>query len=319
MRLVKTGLALAALLLAAPAQAQNFPVQPVHLVVGAAPGGGFDQMARLLADEMTKSLGQPVVVDNKPGAGAVVSTAFVGSSKPDGYTVGMIGGNHSTNHHLTDNLPYNTEKDFAPVILLAKTPFVVVVHKDVPAKTLAEFIALSKAKPGAVMFTATQPNGQSHLAIEMLKKISGADLTFVPYKGSAPALTDLLAGTIPMMVDAPVTSMQHIAAGKIRALAVTSAQRAALMPDVPTIAESGFPGVDVSAWVGIVAPAGTPDAVLEKLNAAFAGALKVDSVKKRLDEQAWVAAAGSRAEMAAFLKSEDQRWGEIIRSANLKR
>ena len=309
---------LAALLLGAHAQAQSFPSQPVHITVGAAPGGGFDLMARLLADELAKLWGQPVIVDNKPGAGAVIASAYVAGSKPDGYTLMMAGGNHATNRHVNDKLPYDTERDFAPVILLAKTPFVIIVNSAVQATTLGELINLSKSKPGTMMFTATQPNGYSHLAGELLKKISGADIPFVPYKGSAQALTDVLSGTVPVMIDAPVTSMPHIAAGKIRPIAVTSAQRTPLMANVPTVAESGFPGFDVAAWVGIIAPAKTPDEILEKLNAGFAQVLKNEGIRKKLYDQAWVISTGSRSEMGAFMKAEDSRWGEVIRGVNLK-
>jgi tripartite-type tricarboxylate transporter receptor subunit TctC len=318
-------LALAAVLAALPllfaasvTSAQSFPSKPVRLVVPAAAGGGFDLIARLLGDKVSAAWGRPVIVENRPGAGHVVATSIVAKADPDGHTLLVSGGNHTLNPFTVGNLPYDTLKDFEPVMVLAKTPFVLIVHPSVKVSSLKELVQYAKQQDGKLNFTATQPNGAAHLSGELLKRMAGFDMTFVPYKGSAPALQDVLAGRVPVMFDAPVTSLPHIKRGAMQAIAVTSATREPTLPNVPTIAESGFPKFDVVAWVGLIAPAGTPVAITEKLNQGFAQALSDADVRAKLGSQGWSVTASSRQAMGEFIKSEMDRWGAVVRASNLR-
>ncbi len=317
-RIATAALVLASIAGGSMAFAQSFPNKPVRLIVPAAAGGGFDLIARMLGERVSTAWGNPVVIENRPGGGHVVATGFVAKSDPDGYTLLVCGGNHTLNPFLHASLPYDTQKDFESVVLLAKTPFVLVVHPSIPAKNLREFVEYAKSRKGDLNFTATQPNGAAHLSGELLKRTAGFDMTFIAYKGSAPALQDVLAGRVPVMFDAPVTAMPHLKSGATRALAVTSASREAALPDVPTIAESGYPTVDVSAWVALVAPARTPVAVTEKINAGFVQALNEPDVRARLASQGWTVTASSRQGLTDFVKAELDRWGVVVRAAKLR-
>lgn len=298
--------------------AQVFPAKPIRLIVPAAAGGGFDLLARLVGEKVGATWSTPVIVENRPGGGHVIASSFVAKSDPDGYTLLVCGGNHTLNPFLHASLPYDTVKDFESVALMAKTPFILVVHPSIPATSLKDFVAYAKARKGELNFTATQPNGAGHLSGELLKRNGGFDMTFIAYKGSAPALQDVLAGRVPIMFDAPVTALPHIRSGATRALAVTTATRDPLLPDVPTIAESGFPGFEVSAWVALVAPGRTPAAITEKLNAGFTQALADPEIRAKLASQGWRITASSREGLTEFVKGEMNRWGDVVRAAKLR-
>jgi tripartite-type tricarboxylate transporter receptor subunit TctC len=299
-----------------PAMADDYPIGPIKLVVGAAAGGGFDLIARLLGDAVSAKLKQPVIVENRPGAGHVVATEVVARSEPDGYTLLVAGANHVLNPMLHSTLPYDSEADFVPVALWARTPFILEVNASIPAKTVQELVGYVKAK-GTVTFTSSQLNSSSHVAGELFKQMGGLEMTYVPYRGSAPALQDLLANRVSIMVDAPVSSMPFIAQGALRALAVTSPERFAGLPDVPTMAESGFPGFSIVAWVGLMAPAKTPPSVIAKLNGAFNDALRDPEVLTVLARQGWEAAPRSPAEFRGFLQAEIASQREVVRKANM--
>lgn len=311
-------LALLGFAFASACQAQGYPNKPIRLIVPAAAGGGFDLFARLAGDKLSTVWGSPVIVENRPGAGHVVATSYVAKADPDGYTLLVCGGNHTLNPFLHASLPYDAVRDFEPVVLLAKTPFVMVVHPSIPAKNLKEFVQYAKSRKGDLNFTATQPNGAGHLSGELLKRTAGFEMSFVAYKGSAPALQDVLAGRVPIMFDAPVTALPHIKSGGTHAIAVTSAVREPTLPDVPTIADSGFPGFDVTAWVALIAPARTPAAITEKLNAGFVQVLADPEVRTKLASQGWSITASSRQGLADFIKAEMSRWGDVVRAAKLR-
>ena len=317
-RIAVASILLASIAGSGAAFAQGFPNKPVRLVVPAAAGGGFDLIARLLGERVAAAWNNPVVVENRPGGGHVVATSYVAKADPDGYTLLVCGGNHTLNPFLHSSLPYETQKDFESVVLLAKTPFVLVVHPSIPAKNLREFVEYAKSRKGDLNFTATQPNGAAHLSGELLKRTAGFEMTFIAYKGSAPALQDVLAGRVPVMFDAPVTALPHLRSGATRALAVTSASREAALPDVPTIAESGYPTVDVSAWVALVAPARTPAAVTDKINAGFVQALNEPEIRSKLASQGWTVTASSRQGLTDFIRAELDRWGVVVRAAKLR-
>jgi tripartite-type tricarboxylate transporter receptor subunit TctC len=253
---------------AACASAQNYPNKPIRLVVPFPAAGTTDILAREVGQRLSVTLGQPVVIDNRPGAGGNIGADIVAKSAPDGYTLLMATvGTHAINASLYSNMPYDHIKDFTPVVLVAGVPNVLEVTPSLPVKTVADLIKLAKEKPGQINF-ASSGNGTSiHLSGELFKSMAGVDMTHVPYKGSAPALVDLVGGQVQVMFDNVPSSIEQIKAGKLRAVAVTSAQRSPALPDVPTIAESGLPGFEASAWFGIVAPAGTPAAVVNRINA----------------------------------------------------
>jgi tripartite-type tricarboxylate transporter receptor subunit TctC len=306
-----------AILSAGAAHADDYPNKPVRLVVGAAAGGGFDVFARLLGDKLSAIWNQPVIVDNRPGAGHVLATEFVAHSEPDGYTLLVAGANHTLNPLLHDKLSYDTLKDFAPVILWAKTPFVLEVNAALPVHSVPELLALARSRDGSLNYTASQLNSSSHIAGELLKQIAQVKMTFVPYRGSAPALQDVLANRVSVMIDAPVSSLPHIRSGALRALAVTSLRREPSLPDVPTMAESGFPGFEVVAWIGLVAPAHTRQAVIDRLNATFTQVLKEPDVRATLAAQGWDITPGSPHDLDLFIQKEIDHYRDVVRAANL--
>ena len=311
---------IATLLLCGIASAQTFPSRPLKLIVPVAPGGGTDILARVIGEKVAENLGQPVVIENRPGGAFVVGTSVAAKAAPDGYTLLVMGLPHVVNPSLRSDLPYDAIRDFDPVMMLAHIPVVATVHADFPARSLQELAALAREKPGALSFASTGPNGSGHLAGEQFKLSAKVDMQHIPYKGSAPALQDMLSGQVPIFFDALLTVEPHIRAGKLRALAVTTRARAAALPTVPTTAEAGFPDVLVSAWLGLLAPARTPEPVLEAWNAAVARALALPDAKERLIKQGWELTpyGTTRQEFAAFLRSEMARWATLAKAAGLK-
>lgn len=317
--MIRAAAALAASLAATAVLAQVYPGKPIRLIVPFAAGGGNDNVARLVGKRLADSLGQPVVIDNRPGAGGVVGAELAAKSAPDGYTLFLGGvGSHAINPNLHAKLPYDPIKDFAPVSLLAQAPLVLVVHPSVPVHDVAEFIAYARAHPGRLNFASNGNGSSSQLAAVLFGSMAGVDMVHVPYKGLAPALTDLLAGEVQLMFSSVVAILPHIKAGKLRALAVTGAKRLAFMPELPTIAESGLPGYEASSWYGILAPAGTPRDIVMKLNAELAKALEQPEVRNSLLAEGAEPAGGSPERFAAHIRAEMERLGKIIRDAKIR-
>jgi len=299
--------------------AQSDPSKPIRLIVPFAAGGGNDNIARLVGKRLTDSVGQPLVIDNRPGAGGVLGAELAAKAAPDGYTLFLGGvGSHALNPNLIEKLPYDPIKDFAPVILLAQAPLILVVHPSVPARTFAEFVAYARNNPGKLNFASNGNGSSSQLAAVMFDSMAGAEMVHVPYKGLAPALTDLLSGQVQLMFSSVVAILPHIKAGKLRALAVTGAGRLPSLPEVPTIAESGFPGYEASSWYGILAPAGTPREIVAKLNAELSKALAQPEVRNSLLADGAEPVGGTPESFAAYIRSEKERMGKLIRDAKIR-
>jgi tripartite-type tricarboxylate transporter receptor subunit TctC len=306
-------------LFAESALAQVYPNKPIHLIVPFAAGGGNDNVARLVGKRLADSLGQPVLIDNRPGAGGVVGAELAAKAAPDGYTLFLGGvGSHAINPSLHDKLPYDPIRDFAPVALLAQAPLVLVVHPSVPAGSFPEFVAYARANPGRLNFASNGNGSSSQLAAVMFDSMADVDMVHVPYKGLSPALADLLSGQVQLMFSSVVAILPHIKAGKLRGLAVTGAKRLASMPELPTIAESGFPGYEASSWYGILAPAGTPREIVAKLNAELSKALEQPEVRSSLLAEGAEPAGGSPERFAAHIRSEKERLGKLIRDAKIR-
>ena len=316
---LKTLLA-AALLGAAvlPAHAQNYPAKPVRFVVPFPPGGPVDATARAIAFKLSEYWKQQAIVDNRAGAGGIVGAEHAAKSAADGYTVFVCSIHHSVLPSLRPDLSYNIEKDFAPVTFATAFPIILVAHPSVQAKSVKELVAYAKANPGKLTYGSAGNGGGTHLAGELFKDIAHVDLLHVPYKGSAPAMTDLLGGQVQLMFSDGPTALPQIKGGKVRALAVGSPKRSALVPDLPTIAESGLAGYDAYSWSGIVVPAATPKEIVAKLNADIVKALNDPEVKKRLLENGAEAMPGTPDQFAKTLRAEIVKWGKVVKAANIK-
>lgn len=309
--------ALAAAGAGSEALAQAYPNRTIKLLVPFTPGGGTDILARIVAGKMSESLGQQVVVENRPGANTIVATEALVRSAPDGYSLLMQTNNFASNATLyAGKLTYDTVKDVAPVSLVAGNPHVLVVNPSVPAKDLHEFIALAKAKPGGITFASAGSGTVNHLSGELLKMLAGIDMLHVPYKGSGSVMPDLLGGQVNALFAAMPTVTGHIRAGKLRAIAVTTPQRFRGLPEVPTIAELGYPGYNFSSWFGILAPAGTPKPVVERLHAEIVKALKDPAILERLKD--YEIFGSSPEEFAAYIRAEIDKIAKIIRTSGAK-
>ncbi len=309
--------AIAALLCCA-AQAQPWPTRPIRLLVPFAPGGTSSIVARAVAAEMEKGLGQPIVVDNRPGGGGNVAMQEAARAEPDGYTL-IIGhiGTLAVNPFMFDKLPFDTNADFAPVSLLAKVPNIFVVHESVPAKDLREFVALAKSKPGQLYYGSAGNGSAGHLAMEYLKLVAGIDIVHVPYKGTGPNLIDLVAGRTQATSAGTPPLMPHVKAGKLRVIAVGS-RRLASIPGVASVAEQGYPGFETTQWYGLNAPARVPAPIIKRLADEAAKAAKQPSVAERFAVDDAEAVGSTPEEYAAFIAAEQKRWGEVVRKANIK-
>jgi tripartite-type tricarboxylate transporter receptor subunit TctC len=317
--LIKRVIPAAALMLAAGlASAQAYPNKPVKLVVPYPPGGPTDIVARVVAQQLSEQTGQQFIVENKAGAGGNLGAEAVARAPADGYTLLVGTTAHAINMSIFKNLNYDVQRDFAPVSLLTQGPLVLVANPAFPAKTVAEVIAQAKAQPGVLNY-ASSGNGQStHLSAELFNMMAGVKLNHVPYKGSAPALTDVIAGQVPLMFDTMLSSMPFVKAGKLRAIAVTSPQRSAAAPDVPTIAESGLPGYEVFAWNGLLAPTGTPPAIITKLGEEMKKALELPAVKDRFAAQGFAATYTTPEATAQFVKAEVDKWTRAVKASGAK-
>jgi tripartite-type tricarboxylate transporter receptor subunit TctC len=301
------------------ATGQSYPSKPIRLVVPFPAGGTTDLLARAMAQKLSEALGQQVVVDNRPGAGGNIGSDIVAKSAPDGYTL-LMGtvGTHAINVSLYAKMPYDAVKDFAPIVLVAGVPNVLVVHPALPVKTVPDLIKLAKEKPDSINF-ASSGNGTSiHLSGELFKSLTGVQMAHVPYKGSAPALTDLLGGQVQIMFDNLPSALPHIKAGKLRAIAVTSTKRAPALPDLPTIAESGVPGFEASSWFGMLAPAGTPREIVLRINAEANKALQAGDMKEKLLAQGAEAVGNSPEFFAEYIRSETTKWAKVVKDSGAK-
>lgn len=302
----------------AQSSAATFPDKPMKIVVTFTPGGAPDILARILSERLTTDWGQPVIVDNKPGAGGNLGADFVAKSAPDGYTI-VVGtvGTHSINGALYSKMPYDMVKDFTPITLLATTPNMLVVNNDVPAKNLKEFIALGK-KEGKMTFASSGSGTSIHVSGELFKTMTGIDMVHIPYKGRATAIPDVLGGRVTMMFDNMPSSLPLVREGKLRALGVTSSKRSPAAPDIPTIAESGLPGFDAVSWFALFAPANTPKAIVDKLQAEVHKILKSPDVAKRLAVAGLDGVGGTPEELAAYQKSEITKWAKVVKDSGAK-
>lgn len=301
---------------ATPAAAADYPTKPVRLVVGFAPGGGTDTTARAISQKLTAALGQQVIVDNRPGASGTIAADIVANAIPDGYTVLLGTIALVINPSLAAKMPFDTLKDLAPVTRAADSTNILVVHPSVPAKSVKELIALAKSKP--LNCGSSGVGGAGHLAVELFNLQAGTKITHVAYKGGGPAIVDLLAGNIQMIFATAASSIGHVKAGKIRALAVTTAKRSSLVPDLPTVAEAGLPGFEANNWNGVLVPAKTPRPIINRLNKEFAAALNLPDIKEFLFNQGLEAAAGTPEEFAAYMQSEMVKWAKVIKAAGIK-
>ena len=303
---------------AATAQVKDFPVKPVRIVVPVPPGGIVDVMVRPLAQKMTELMGQSVLIDNRPGASTNIGTELVARAAGDGYTLLANSLPLVVNPFLFGKLPFDVERDLAPVSLLASSPFAVTVHPSVPAKSVRELIALAKARPGLVKYSSAGNGTNQHIAVELFRNLTGTDMVHVPYKGGGPALTAVLAGECDMSVLSMVAVLQQINAGRVRALAVTGAKRSPVLPDLPTVAESGVPGYEFTAWVGVLAPAGTPAHVVAALNEAIVKSLRAPDVAQRFSNEGAEVVANSPAQFGAVIKAELARWSKVVKASGMR-
>ncbi|MPM39419.1 hypothetical protein SDC9_86052 [bioreactor metagenome] len=315
------GLACAALCsLAAPyaAASTDYPNKPIKLVVPYPPGGPTDIVARVVAQKLQEQMGQAVVIDNKPGAGANLGAEQVARSAPDGYTLMVATTAHAINPSLFSKLNYSMTKDLAPVSQLTSGPLVIVATPNLPVNNVKELIALAKAKNGGLNF-ASSGNGQStHLSAELFNAMAGTKMNHIPYKGSAPALTDVMSGQADLMFDTMLSSMPFVKGGKLKAIAVTSSQRSPIAPDIPTVAESGLPGYEAIAWNGIQAPAGTPKDVIDKLNAEIKKVLENPEVKQRFEAQGFSSAWNTPQAYGQFIQAEVDKWAKVVKASGAK-
>lgn len=311
--------AFAALALLAPgAWAQPYPSHPVRMVVPFAPGGATDIIARIVAQKLADRLGQSVVVENKPGAGTTIGNAEVAKAKPDGYTFLFAPTPFVISQVVYPKLPYDPQKDFAPVSLLAVSPFILVVNAAFPARTTAELVAIAKAKPGTVTFASAGNGTVPHLAGELFRLRAGVDIVHVPYKGGGPAIVDLVSGQVPMMFATPIEVSPHVQSGKLRVLGTTSLARLAAMPDVPTLSESGYPDFEVLSFFGVLAPAGTPPEIVDRVAADLAAVMELPDVRERFAQQSAEARVLGPAAFSAFLARERDKWTDIVKRSGAK-
>ena len=296
-----------------------WPTKPIVYVVPFAVGGNTDTLARLISQKLSVALGQPVVIENKPGAGGNIGSDFVAKAKPDGYTI--LGGtisSHAINASVYQNMPYDVVKSFEPVILLGSNPLVFAVNANTPYKTLKEVLDAARAKPGQLSFVSPGAGTSPHLAGELLKSLTNVDMTHVPYKGSGPALSDVIGGHVPIIIDTTIVLGAQIKAGKLRPLAVAYPQRLATLPDVPTAAEAGVPGWEVVSWQAVFAPAGTPKPIVQRLNTEIAGIMKTPDVQARLADLGVEVGAGPPEQLGEFQKAEIAKWAKVVKAAGVK-
>jgi tripartite-type tricarboxylate transporter receptor subunit TctC len=298
------------------AQTSTFPTRPLRMIIPYPPGGAGDIVGRLLGVKLSQILGQPVVIDNRGGGAQVIATEATARAAPDGYTIFLASTTHSINPALR-SLPYDTLNDFTPITLVASSPLVFVAHPSLGVSTIQELVAKAKASPGTINYGSSGPGTGGHLSVELLKSMAGIDMTHVPYKGAAPALTDLLAGQVQIVCTSPLPAMPHVKSGRLRALALTSAKRSPMWPDLPTVAESGYPQYQSTLWYALLAPARVPPAIANALHDAAVTALRAPDVTEQLKVQGADAIGNSPKELDAFLREEVERWTRVIKTAHI--
>jgi tripartite-type tricarboxylate transporter receptor subunit TctC len=303
----------------ASAQSATYPNRPIRFIVPLPAGGGADIVARIVAEQLTKSLGQQVLVDNRPGGGTVIGADLAAKAPPDGYTL-LLGTatTHAINASLVKKLPYDPVKDFSPITLVAVLPQIIVSHPSLPVASLKEFVALARKRPGEIFFASTGNGSANHLGGEMLNAVAGLKNVHVPYKGASPALTDLLAGQVQFMFTTIPPALPHVRSGRLRALAVANAKRSSLLPDLPTTAENGAPGVEASSWNGVLTPAGTPRDIIAKLHTEIATVMKLPGVSDRLASAGVEPMLTTPEEFAAYIESETARYAKVVRSSGAR-
>jgi tripartite-type tricarboxylate transporter receptor subunit TctC len=294
------------------------PSKPVRMIVGFPAGGATDLVARIIQPKMSAGYGKPVIIDNRPGANGVISNELIARADPDGHTIGFGHIGTLVISPTIQKVPYNVHKDFAPIGLVVSLQNIIVVNPAVPVKNLQEYLALAKAKPGAMLYASSGSGSPGHLAAVLLESMTGVQMTHVPYKGGAPAITDLIAGHVPSFFAVISTGVPHVKSGKVRAIAVTGAKRAEAVPDVPTVAEAGVKGYAATNWYGMLAPAGTPQPIIDRHNRELVAALKSPEVIQQLKDQGIDAAPTSAAEFAKFIAVEENKWVPIIKKSNIK-
>ncbi|MGZ5231442.1 MAG: Bug family tripartite tricarboxylate transporter substrate binding protein [Burkholderiales bacterium] len=304
-------------LLAAPVLAQNYPTKPLRLVVGYSPGGPNDILARVVGQKLSDGLGVPVLVDNRPGADSMIGTQLTARATPDGYTISVISASSTIHPSVYTNIPYDIIKDLSPVTVLASSVFVLVVNPSLPVKSVKELIALAKSRPGQLNFASSGPGGTLHLAGELFKSLAHVDMNHIPYKGGAPAVTDVISGQVELMFSPMAVAMPHVKSGKLRLLAVTSAKRWPALPNVPTMAEAGVPGYEATGWYGIVAPARTPPPIITRLNQEIVKVLALPDVRQQLAGYDLEPVGNSPEQMASHMKAEVAKYAKVARDAKI--
>lgn len=303
---------------AAAVHAQDYPNRQIRLIVPVPAGGGVDFLSRAIGQKLATNLNVPVVIENKAGASAAIGTAELAKSAPDGYTIMMAYSAHATNPIFNPNLPYDTTKDFAPIVFVGYIPLILVTQPTSGIDSVKTLIERARAKPGALSYASGGAGAGAHLSGELLKYLAKVDMTHVPYKGNAPALNDVLGGQVPIMFDTITTALPHVKSGRLKALAVTSSKRSALAPDVPTMIESGLPDFEISAWYMMLAPRGTPPAIVQRLNAEINKAMQDAELRDRLGNQGVDLVGGSPEQADRFLRGEIERWARVAKTTGMK-
>ena len=297
----------------------KYPSKAIRWIVPFPPGGGNDTIARLIGQQMATALGQQVLIDNRPGAAGALGAQVAATSPADGYTIFLAGvGSHGLNPNLRKKLPYDAVRDFDAISLIASAPLLVVVHPSLPVRNVKELIALAKSKPGVINYASNGTGGSSHMAVELFDMMAGTRMTHVPYKGLAPALTDLMSGEVQVMFSSAVAMLPQVKAGRLRAVAMTGSKRSAAIPDIPTVAEAGLKGYETGSWYGAVPPAGTPKHAIDRLSVEIIRITKSPAITNKLVEEAVIPVGSTPAEFGAYIKSEIARWGKVIKSGGIK-
>jgi tripartite-type tricarboxylate transporter receptor subunit TctC len=300
------------------AYAQSWPTKPIKLIVPYPPGGGTDVIARIVQEPLAKELGQQVIIDNRGGAGGSIGSALAAQSPSDGYTVLFTLSSHTINPAIYSKLPFDTEKDFSSVVTVASLPQILVANPNFPAKTVKEVVEMAKAKPGSISYASVGNGSPGHLAGAMMATDAGVEMTHIPYRGGGPAVTDVIAGQVPLLWVSIPAAAQFVKTGKLKALAVSTVKRSAVFPDVPTMVESGFKGFEVDSWYAMFVPAKTPQAIIERLNKATVNVLAQPEVKEKLLGQGAEAVGDSPAQLSGVVKKEIVKWKQVVKSANIK-
>ena len=311
-------LLIAGVLAPAAAWAQDaYPANPVRVLVGLAPGGGTDIQTRLFAQKLTEAFNRSFIVENRPGAAGTVAYAVAAKSPPDGYTLMGITSGYTITPHVYKKLPYDPARDFVPISLVSQAPFILVVHPSLPAKSVKDLLSIARAKPGVLNSASAGLGSSTHMAFELFKALSGVKITHVPYKGTGPALVDVIAGQVHMLFGNVLSTLTHVKGGRLRALAVTTARRSKVLPDLPTIAESGVPAYENSTWHGWLAPAGTPQAVVNRLNAELVKAAKAPDISEKLAADGGEGVGSTPEQFGQLIATETARWGRVIKEAGI--